>query len=148
MQQACSNAFNAYSGLTGQNAADVWNIALGLSPALLKSIITFTSTTWASATSPSTSTWSAESWTSNDSWTSTTTTTTATYGQGSTTTTTTATYGQGLGVPPTSTVTGAAGTTDGGGSPFDSTGGAVGLTRPMELCVLLGLGVLAALALM
>lgn len=30
-QKACNEAFNAYSGLAGQNAADVWNIALGLS---------------------------------------------------------------------------------------------------------------------
>ena len=29
-QLLCDNAFNLYSGLNGQNAADVWNVALGL----------------------------------------------------------------------------------------------------------------------
>ena len=138
VNQACSEAFDSYSGLTGQNAADVWNIAMGLSVTSLASTITFTSTAWVGGWSSTTSTesvWESTSWTA--SWTSTTTTTTATATNA----------GDGLGDPPTSTATtfvtggAAAATTDGGGSPFDAQGAAMAV-RPGGVCVVLVLGLL------
>jgi hypothetical protein len=45
-EKACNEAFDAYSGLAGQNAADVWNIALGL-PNIGEALTTTTTTvTW------------------------------------------------------------------------------------------------------
>lgn len=103
-QNACNEAFDAYSGLAGQNAADVWNIALGL-PATTQSLTT-TTVTVTSTTSSLTSRFT------------------------SVTTTTTTTQSQGLGGPATITATvtstvGSGGSSgnqdaDGGGSPFDT----------------------------
>jgi hypothetical protein len=100
-QKACNEAFDAYSGLAGQNAADVWNIALGL-PSARQALTTTTTTV----------TWTALS----------------TSGPTSITTTTTATQDPGLGYQATMTATvtstvGAGGSSgngnaDGGGSPF------------------------------
>jgi hypothetical protein len=104
-QNACDDAFIAYSGLAGQNAADVWNIALGL-PATTQ---VFTTTTL-------TVTWTASSTSSLMSSVT------------PVTTTTTTTQGRALGDPVTITATvtttvgqaGSSGNTnsDGGGSPF------------------------------
>lgn len=100
-QKACNEAFEAYSGLAGQNAADVWNIALGLPT--MRPVLTTTTTTV---------TWTGLS----------------TSGPTSITTTTTTTQDQGLGDSGTITATatatvGAGGNSgldnpDGGGSPF------------------------------
>jgi hypothetical protein len=104
-QKVCNDAFDAYSGLAGQNAADVWNIALGL-PATTRSFTTTTLTV--------TSTWSSVS--------------SLTSSLTLVTTTTTTDQAQGLGDPATITATvtstvsrtGSSGNTnaDGGGSPF------------------------------
>jgi hypothetical protein len=112
-QRACNDAFNAYSGLAGQNAADVWNIALGLPVTTLPVTTTTVTVLWTAAASASTSI-------STD-----LPTTTAT-----TTTTSTTRRPLGLGDPGTLTATvtstvvpGASSghpSTDGGGSPFDT----------------------------
>jgi hypothetical protein len=106
-QNACNDAFNAYSGLAGQNAADVWNIALGLPPTT-QALTTTTLTVASTASSTSSLTFSFTS----------------------VTTTTTTTPVQGLGDPATITATvtstvgpgGSSGSAnaDGGGSPFDT----------------------------
>ena len=108
-QQACNDAFNAYSGLAGQNAADVWNIALGFPATTLSQAFTTTTVTVTSTTSSTPSL--------TPIFTSVTTTTTTTQGQGlgdpaTITATVTVTVGQGgsLGDP----------NADGGGSPFDT----------------------------
>jgi hypothetical protein len=111
-QQACNDAFNAYSGLAGQNAADVWNIALGL-PVTTLPVTTTTVTvlrTAAASTSASTTT---------DVPTTTATATTATTERplglgdpGTLTATVTSTTVRG--------VSSANPNTDGGGSPFDA----------------------------
>jgi hypothetical protein len=111
-QRACNDAFNAYSGLAGQNAADVWNIALGLPVTTLPVTTTTVTVLWTAAASTSTST-------------SITDLPTAT----ATTTTTTTRRPLGLGDPGTLTATvtstivpGVSSghpSTDGGGSPFD-----------------------------
>ena len=97
-EKACNEAFDAYSGLAGQNAADVWNIALGL-PNAGKSLTTATTTVTRTELSSS----------------------------GPTSIKTTTTTGQGLGLgyggtvtaTVTSTVGGSGnGNVDGGGSPF------------------------------
>lgn len=54
-QRACNDAFNAYSGLAGQNAADVWNIALGLPVTTLPVTTTTVTVFWTAAASTSTS---------------------------------------------------------------------------------------------
>jgi hypothetical protein len=54
-QRACNDAFNAYSGLAGQNAADVWNIALGLPVTTLPVTTTTVTVFWTAATSTPTS---------------------------------------------------------------------------------------------
>jgi hypothetical protein len=110
--QACNDAFNAYSGLAGQNAADVWNIALGLPVTTLPVTTTTVTVLWTAAASKSTST----------SITTDLPTTTAT-------TTTTMRRPLGLGNPGTltatvtSTIVPAVSSghpnADGGGSPFD-----------------------------
>ena len=124
-QRACDEAFDAYSGLAGQNAADVWNIALGL-PATTQAV-TITTVTVTSTTSP---------------------TSTLTPSFTSVTTTTTTTQGQSLGDPATLTATvtatvgpgGGSGNSnaDGGGSPFDTQSGAM-QERPYLLLFTLGL---------
>jgi hypothetical protein len=45
-EKTCDEAFDAYSGLAGQNAADVWNIALGLPNAGNALTTTTTTVTW------------------------------------------------------------------------------------------------------
>jgi hypothetical protein len=112
-QQACNDAFNAYSGLAGQNAADVWNIALGLPVTTLPATTTTVTVLWTAAASTSTAT----------SITTDLPTTTAT-------TTTTTRRPLGLGDPGTLTATvtstilpGVSSghpNADGGGSPFDT----------------------------
>ena len=112
--QACKDAFNAYSGLAGQNAADVWNIALGLPVTTLPVTTTTVTVLWTTAASTSTAT----------SITTGLSTTTAT------TTTTTKRRPVGLGDPGTLTATvtstivpGVSSghpNADGGGSPFDT----------------------------
>jgi hypothetical protein len=111
-QQACNDAFNAYSGLAGQNAADVWNIALGLPVTTLPVTTTTVTVLWTAAVSTSTSI------------TTDMPTTTATA------TTTTTQRPLGLGDPGTLTATvtstvvpgvsSGSPNTDGGGSPFDA----------------------------
>ena len=122
---ACDEAFDAYSGLAGQNAADVWNIALGL-PATTQASTT-TTVTVTSTASPTSS--PSSSFTS-------------------VTTTTTTAPSQSVGDPATITATvtatvGAGGSSgnpnaDGGGSPFDTQSAAI-QERPYLLLVALGL---------
>ena len=104
-QKACNGAFDAYSGLAGQNAADVWNVALGLPATTRASTTTTVTVTSTASTAPS-----------------------VTSSITSVTTTATANQAQGMGEPGTITATvtstvGAAGSlgspnADGGGSPF------------------------------
>lgn len=118
-QQACNDAFNAYSGLAGQNAADVWNIALGLPVTTLPVTTTTVTVLWTAAASASAST----STSTSTSITTDLPTTTATA------TTTTTRRPLGLGDPGTLTATvtstivpGVSSghpNADGGGSPFD-----------------------------
>jgi hypothetical protein len=112
-QQACNDTFNAYSGLAGQNAADVWNIALGLPVTTLPVTTTTVTVLWTATASTSITTDLP------------TTTATAT----TTTTTTTTHRPLGLGDPGTLTATVTStivpgvssgnANADGGGSPFD-----------------------------
>lgn len=128
-QRTCNDAFNAYSGLAGQNAADVWNIALGL-PMASNGVETVTLTSLSSGLS------TAPSWTMDSSLYSTTMTTTESpIYSFSGTLTRTVTAGS-----PNSAAT------DGGGSPFDTQSPASSLTpRPLYQAILILVMVLACI---